>query len=182
MNIHKTDAVPSPETDGITHINVYTRGKTHLGRMLCNPAECNIIHPYFGHFRTLEGLWFYMKTGFKDDTFRIIKGLAARELGKKLPSSHYPAFSKMFKLGMLEKLASNPKLQEELLANEQPLVHYYVYGSKTINQDRHQWQLDHWLLMRSVLQNTGSLDTLREELVGEINYVLEKNDLEIEKL
>ena len=50
---------PRKEDDGVTHINVYSRGVTSLGRSLSNLAECNIEHQYFGHFRTLEGLWFY---------------------------------------------------------------------------------------------------------------------------
>jgi len=165
-----------PEEDGKTHINVYSRGVTPLGRSLSNLSECNIEHPYFGHFRTLEGLWFYMKTGFKDDNFRIIKGLAARDLGKKLPSEFYPLFSKMFKLGMLEKLEKNPGLQRDLLANDLPLAHYYVYGKKVIVQDRHQWQLDYWMLLRSALKNTGSLAAIRAEIEDDIKYQLSNLD------
>jgi hypothetical protein len=178
MTIKRIVDQPSfnPANDGTDHINVYTKGKTHLGRALCNPSDCNIEHPYFGHFRTLEGLWFYMKTGFVDDEFRLIKGLAAREKGKGMPSRHYGPFSKMFKLGMLEKLQRNPELQKELMENELPLAHYYVKGDGTpIPLSRHQWQLDFWTLMRSALVNTGSLDTIRTELVGEIDYMLERH-------
>jgi hypothetical protein len=174
----KASANPAinPEEDGKTHINVYSRGATSLGRALSNLSECNIEHPYFGHFRTLEGLWFYMKTGFKDNNFRIIKGVAARELGKKLPTAHYALFSKMFKLGMLEKLEKNPALQRDLLANELPLAHYYLYGKKIMMQDRHQWQLDYWMLLRTALKNTGSLDVIRAELSEDIKYQLDNLD------
>lgn len=168
---HDTQTL-DPALDGISHCNVYTRGATVLGRTLSNLSDCNIEHPYFGHFRTLEGLWYYMKTGFKDDSFRIIKGVSAREQGKKMPSTFYPLFSKMFKLGMLEKLARNPQLQHDLMENDLPLVHYYVYGGKVLVQDRHQWQLDHWALLRSALKNTGTLDVIREELQDEIHYHL----------
>lgn len=164
-----------PEDDGVTHVNVYSRGVTTLGRGLSNLSECNIEHPYFGHFRTLEGLWFYMKTGFKDDQFRIIKGVAARDLGKQMPSGHYPLFNKMFKLGMLEKLERSPQLQAQLLDNELPLAHYYSYGGgkKIMQLDRHQWQLDFWILLRSTLKNTGSLNVIRDELVESIKYHLD---------
>lgn len=177
-NDHPTPKAPvttmiNPEEDGKTHVNVYSRGVTALGRALSNLSECNIEHPYFGHFRTLEGLWFYMKTGFRDDSFRIIKGVAARELGKKMSTAHYPLFSKMFKLGMLEKLDKNPQLQRDLLANELPLAHYYIYGKKVMMQDRHQWQLDYWTLLRSALKNTGSLDVIRKELEDDIRYQLD---------
>ncbi|QTH80288.1 hypothetical protein PA10_00088 [Pseudomonas phage pPa_SNUABM_DT01] len=170
---HPANAPFDPAEDGKTHINVYSRGATAFGRSLSNLADCNIEHPYFGHFRTLEGLWFWMKTGQKDDSFRIIKGLAARDLGKSMESSHYPLFSKMFKLGMLEKLERSPQLQRELVENELPLAHYYVYGKKQIMQDRHQWQLDFWLLLRAALKTTGNLDTIRAELVDSIKYHLD---------
>jgi hypothetical protein len=163
-----------PEDDGVTHINVYTRGATTLGRGLSNLSECNIEHPYFGHFRTLEGLWFYMKTDFKDDQFRILKGIAARDLGKSMPTEPYPLFNKMFKLGMLVKLERNPSLIQELINNDKPLAHYYSYGGgkKIVQLDRHQWQLDFWILLRSTLINTGSLDVIRNELEESIKYHL----------
>ena len=171
--LQKQDTQPiQPKNDGIDHINVYSRGATALGRALSNLSDCNIEHPYFGHFRTLEGLWFYMKTGFKDDSFRIVKGMTARDQGKRMPSDYYPLFSKMFKLGMLEKLERNPQLQRDLIENELPLAHYYVYHTKVIIQDRHQWQLDYWALLRSALKNTGSLNVIRQELQEEIKYHL----------
>lgn len=161
-----------PTEDGVTHVNVYSRGATQLGRSLSNFSECNIVHPHFGQFRTLEGLWYYMKTGFTEDELRVTNGKNTRETGKKLTSQHYPLFSKMFKLGMLEKLDRNPQLQQALIANELPLEHYYVYGGKVFSQERHRWQLDYWTLLRSTLQNTGSLDLIRNELEEEIAYHL----------
>ncbi len=171
--IKQTPVTIEPDKDGVDHVNIYTRGATALGRSLSNLYECNIEHPYFGHFRTLEGLWFYMKTGFREDSFRLIKGLAARELGKKMDTEFYPLFSKMFKLGMLEKLERNPQLQQDLVTNELPLLHYYVYNKAVINQDRHQWQLDYWMLLRAALKTTGSLAVIRKELEDEIKYHLD---------
>ncbi|MNO14021.1 hypothetical protein D3C76_36610 [compost metagenome] len=167
-----------PDEDGKTHINVYSRGATAFGRSLSNLADCNIEHPYFGHFRTLEGLWFYMKTGMRDDSFRIIKGLAARDLGKNMPSKHYALFSKMFKLGMVEKLQRSQQLQRELVENDLPLAHYYCYGSKVIGLDKHQWQLDFWMLLRASLQSTGNLDLIRNELLDSIKYHLDNQPQE----
>lgn len=166
----------SPSEDGISHINVYTRGATVLGRGLSNLSDCNIEHPYFGHFRTLEGLWYYMKTGFKDDTFRIVKGLSAREQGKKMPSAQYPLFNKMFKLGMLEKLDRNQNLQHELINNDLPLAHYYVYGTRVHQLNHHQWQLDYWMLLRQALITSGKLDIIRDELVKEIQFHMDSPD------
>lgn len=35
----------SPIDDGVTHINVYSKGRTKLGRDLSNFAAIGIIHP-----------------------------------------------------------------------------------------------------------------------------------------
>ncbi|MNP88984.1 hypothetical protein D3C85_13780 [compost metagenome] len=159
-----------PSEDGVSHINVYSRGATSLGRALSNISECNIEHPFYGHFRSLEGLWFFMRTGHKYDDFRIMKGMNARNRGKELENVHFPMFNKMFKLGMLEKLDRNPILQKQLVENELPLMHYYVYGKKVIPQMHHQWQMDYWMLLRSSLKNTGSLSMIRDELMESIKY------------
>lgn len=184
MTLEETHRTPSqfdPSQDGVTHINVYSKAQTHLGRTLTNLAECNIEHPFYGHFRTLEGLWFYMKTGFCEDTFRVLKGPAARDQGKKIPTVYFPLFNKMFKLGMLEKLDRNPQLQKDLLDNELPLAHYYVYGKKAFVQDRHQWQLDFWMLLRSTLKSTGSLDLIRNELEDELKvHLQDKRDTPVD--
>lgn len=164
-----------PSKDGIDHINVYSRGTTALGRNLSNFADCNIEHPYHGYFRTLEGLWYFMKTGFETDEFRVVKGHTAREMGKRTHSELYPLFSKMFKLGMIEKIDSNPRLKADLIRCDLPLQHYYVYGGKVFNQHRHQWQLDYWTLLRSTLINTGSLDLVRDELISEIEFHMKRH-------
>lgn len=49
-----------PEEDGIDHINIYSRGKTELGRMLSNFSECE-IHKQYGSFKSIEGLYHYLK-------------------------------------------------------------------------------------------------------------------------
>ena len=163
-----------PSQDGVTHVNVYSRGATSLGRALSNIAECNIDHPFYGHFRSLEGLWFFMRTGHKNDDFRIMKGMNARTVGKDMEMVHFPMFNKMFKLGMLEKLDRNPHLQKQLVENELPLQHYYVYGKKVLPQNHHQWQLDYWMLLRSSLKNTGSLEMIRKELMDSIRYHMDE--------
>ncbi len=50
----------STEEDGINHINIYSRGKTRLGRELSNFQGCGINMPY-GRFNTIEGLYHYLK-------------------------------------------------------------------------------------------------------------------------
>lgn len=161
----------NPDEDGVSHINVYTRGKSKLGRDLSNFQECNIEHPYLGRFRTLEGLWYYMKTGFSDEMFRILNGFDCRKKGKAMDSQQYPLFTKMFKLGMVEKLAKSPSLQEDLIRNELPFVHYYNYRGKVIIPPRHEWQIEMWETLRQNLLTVGNLDMARNELTTYIDRV-----------
>jgi hypothetical protein len=43
-----------PSEDGVTHINVYSRGNTELGRLLSNFAHTPFSHPEFGEFASVE--------------------------------------------------------------------------------------------------------------------------------
>lgn len=51
----------NPDEDGVTHINIYSKGKTELGRMLSNftsfPIELD-----GQRFNSIEGVWFYFAT------------------------------------------------------------------------------------------------------------------------
>lgn len=158
-----------PSDDGVKHINVYTRGRTALGRNLSNFQECNIEHPHFGHFRTLEGLWYFLKTGCKDEMLRVMNGHDSRRHGAKLPAVHYPLFNKMFKLGMVEKLDKNLQLQRDLVQNELPLVNYSNYQGRVIVTPRMEWQLEFWQTLRQTLIAAGNVDVIRRELNNYIN-------------
>ena len=46
-----------PAEDGITHVNVYSRGLTTLGRWLSNFAHCP-IETEDGPFASIEGYWY----------------------------------------------------------------------------------------------------------------------------
>ena len=41
--------------DGVTHINVYSQGKTSIGRALSNFSPLGFNHPKHGHFESVEG-------------------------------------------------------------------------------------------------------------------------------
>ena len=48
-------------TDGIDHINIYSKGYTKLGRLLSNFTKSEFTHPIYGHFMSVEGFWYYIK-------------------------------------------------------------------------------------------------------------------------
>lgn len=181
MKKDKPKQVPTktydPVEDGVTHINVYTKGKTKIGRDCSNLQECNIEHPYLGRFRTLEGLWYYTKTGCQHEIFRVLNGHDARKRGKPMPRVDYPLFNKMFKLGIVVKLENNPELQKELVASgDIELTHYYVYQDKILTQPHHEWQIEFWKILRDALKATGSVKVIRDELTAYIDRYLANKD------
>lgn len=48
------------EDDGVTHLNVYSRAKTSVGRWLSNFEQTPLTLPE-GHFESLEGYYHYLK-------------------------------------------------------------------------------------------------------------------------
>src|SRR5574342_342059 len=71
----------TPETDGVTHINIYSKGKTELGRWLSNFTEAS-IETEDGHFASIEGYWYWLST--KDDALREMVGNAAKKYGRAM--------------------------------------------------------------------------------------------------
>lgn len=53
----------NPDEDGVTHINIYSKGKTELGRWLTNFSYSPFNHPEYGKFLSMEGFWCWVSTG-----------------------------------------------------------------------------------------------------------------------
>ena len=73
----------TPDTDGIDHINIYSKGKTELGRLLTNFAHTPFTFPLHGAFSSVEAFWYYAKTGFLHPQLKPLYGFRAKEEGKK---------------------------------------------------------------------------------------------------
>ncbi len=70
------------EEDGITHINIYSKGKTELGRLMSNFALSPFSVPQHGEFKSIEGYWYWLSTG--DESLRDLYGYEAKKAGRKL--------------------------------------------------------------------------------------------------
>ena len=81
-------------TDGIDHINIYSKGYTKLGRLLSNFTKSEFTHPIYGHFMSVEGFWYYIKLEKIDDirkeALRSLYGFSAKQLGRQLEKDHNP--------------------------------------------------------------------------------------------
>jgi hypothetical protein len=122
----------TPLEDGVSHINVYSRGKTELGRCLTNPAPISFDHPKYGTFDNVEGFHFFLKTGAKDYNYATINGFEARRKGKSEVGLYkdLPEFDVMMRAAWLAKILQNRKLYRDVLENNLPLTHYYFYGKE----------------------------------------------------
>jgi hypothetical protein len=119
--------LPSPELDGKTHINVYSRGLTKLGRDLSNFAAIPFTLPDHGAFQSVEAYWYWLSC--KNDRLRKLSGYEAKKQGRALRGEDWPTdseFKTNIRRAILAKIMQNPKLAKALKASELILTHYYV--------------------------------------------------------
>ena len=132
----------NPDHDGITHINVYSKGRTALGRLLSNFADTPFRIPLMGTFGSVEAFWYWTITG--DDTVRHLHGYKAKQIGSKLPRKRPPPTKRELKIAYRAKLNKHWYLKSCLQSNKLPLAHYYVYGGKVVEPKQWQWTASLW--------------------------------------
>ena len=135
----------SPETDGVDHINVYSRAKTVLGRTLSNFAHTPIQHPQHGYFASIEAYWYWMAIGDLKDSpmyhhLRSLYGFKCKEEGRKalqhwaeVNNHQLPVvedFECHIKKALLCKVQQTEGLADLLKRSTLPLIHYYYWGEK----------------------------------------------------
>ena len=97
----------NPLNDGVDHINVYSRGKTQLGRMLSNFYPLPFNHPVYGVFNTVEGFYYYVSTGFKYEVLRTLSGFEAKKFGKSLERTKLEDFENIIRKAIRLKIYQN---------------------------------------------------------------------------
>jgi hypothetical protein len=139
--------VCAPHLDGITHINVYSKGLTSLGQALSNFAHIPFDHPKDGHCESVEGYWYYLKTGRLYPYLKDLYGANAKNAGKQYPRVDDDSFIENIKEAITCKILQNPKLEEDFKKSTLPFAHYYWYGSlmnpKVIATNADKWMTDH---------------------------------------
>ncbi len=134
--------------DGILHINVYSKGKTELGRCLSNFAYSPFVCED-GAFDSIEGYWYWLLTDdARSEELRKVHGWKAKTLGRELQG--FPKVDPLgdeFRIKIKEalhiKLNNDPELKEELYNTKLPLVHYYLYGTKVQESKSSGWVIDY---------------------------------------
>lgn len=120
----------NPVDDGITHINIYSKSSTWIGRELSNFAY-SPINTEDGAFQSIEGYWYFLLTG--DERLRKLFGYDAKKYGQSLNflsniSENDDVFITKIKKALTIKLESNQRLKKELLNCKLKLEHYYYFG------------------------------------------------------
>ncbi len=119
-----------PKMDGVLFINIYSRAATRLGQKLSHFAQSPFHHPYFGPFQSMEGFWFYMKTGRIDDRLRYMYGYKAKQYGRELKMVRYQHFQEDILAANYQKIISNKPLMDAFVNSTLPFTHYYLHTPK----------------------------------------------------
>lgn len=155
----KTSNKVKEEDDGITHINVYSKGKTELGRLLSNFANTPVIIGD-NHFASVESWWYWTKMNNFNSLFKIPRfskyqvdsikskiGVEAKMYYRNIIGGDDRQFNptkEQLKEVYLLKLEQNPKVKEMLLENKLPFAHYYIMKDKRVDADISLWTVDLW--------------------------------------
>lgn len=138
----------NPDLDGIDHINVYSKAKTELGRLLTNFAHTPFTHPEFGNFKCVEGFWYYIIS--QDDRLKNTNGWESKQLGRTLTEKREHPSKEELLIAYKAKLESTPNLKRLLNENSLPLVHYYVYAGKVVPAKQWEWTATLWEELKDV--------------------------------
>lgn len=114
--------------DGVTHINIYNRGETNIGRALHHYEELPFEHSEYGPFKTVEGFWHWIKSVSQDDIFRSV---AATKLSALARSHQMHEYVENFRVTIMDanwqKVCAYPDLAHDLKHSKLPFEQYYYW-------------------------------------------------------
>lgn len=130
--------------DGIEHINIYSQGKTLLGRKLSNFAYSPFYLEKFGKFNSVEAFWFWLKCYLYNSTdyseLKTLDGYQAKKRGteffkpKEISHEDEIKFQEIIKSAIRAKLKQNKSILNLLVDSDLPLEHYYVFNKGKSNE------------------------------------------------
>lgn len=145
-----------PSEDGYTHLNAYSKGRTHLGRMLSNFAYSPFVHEKYGSFNSVEGFYYWYCTGQVHDSLRKLSGSTAKVQGQKFKrviTSFTDEDISNIQEAIICKIAQHPEIMNALKECTLPIVHYYVMHGRVIQLEKHSdWYVDTLNDIRAALQ------------------------------
>ncbi len=177
-----------PKDDGVTHINIYSKGKTELGRLLSNFGHTPFKHPDYGFFSSIEAFWYWLSLGKSNDNLRSLYGYQAKKEGAALRVAlekqgnkppHIDNFKAEIKKAILCKIEQNERLSSLLKNSTLPLTHYYVWGDekdyRITYPEKYAWIHEYIADVRDYLNGkahkviiAGSRDLNKDDLIRKI--------------
>lgn len=127
--------------DGETHINIYSKGYTELGRFLSNFAHYP-VQTEDGEFASIEGYWYWLSC--KDDKLRKLYGWEAKKYGRKVRAAD-GGDGEDFKrkiCGAIKTKIMESDMLYTFYMSELPFKHYYVYGGKIVEPKEGKWIIE----------------------------------------
>jgi hypothetical protein len=149
------------DEDGVRHINIHPEGNTELGKLLSHFPHTPFTHPFLGPFRSMEGFWYYMRSGEnlvpagdRDDQLRYLIGYSAKAHGKNRPLVRYPDFREDVMAANYQKIIQNVELKEMVIESELPFVQYYVVkkSGMIVKPLEHEWLCEGFEKIREALK------------------------------
>lgn len=141
--LHRVSETKDSAYDGLEHINIYSKGRTSLGRFLTNfenyPFNCED-----GYFSSVEGYWYWLSADGSDqrEELRNLSGNDAKKLGKKISTGKrldQKEFARKISEAIKIKILKNPEMKQELMEKNLPLDHYYDFSGKIVKLDKYYW-------------------------------------------
>lgn len=155
-----------PSEDGFTHLNIYSKARTKLGRDLSNFSYFPFVLEPYGKFDSVEGFWYWYLTGQKHDDLRHLSGAKAKAQGKKYNGDRDEYILTDETIGVMQdaimaKIMQHPALMESLKNSTLPFCHYYVYFGKVVMVQGSEWFNETFENIRTVLKenNNGNFGT-----------------------
>ena len=166
----------TPATDGIDHINIYSKSRSELGRLLSNFALVPFVCAD-GRFNSVEGYWYWLLCNLQPDaasdhrvdSLRALHGFQAKELGRAILGKdrqwRSPEVQSAFETKIFDALVAKTEVSTRIrdLLQESPLpfAHYYAYGDdkkgyKCIRSEGGDWLCRDWDLIRLAIQDSTS--------------------------
>ena len=140
--------LPDIKLDGTRHINIYSQGKTPLGRMLSNFFRFRFTCED-GTFESVEGYWHWL--GIKEcqekDVLKHMYGYEAKKTGEELKrrigKHHVDRFCEKVLGAIWLKIKSSTQYFGDTRLNSLPLEHYYNFSGKIIDvKTKYLWLID----------------------------------------
>lgn len=150
--VTENGSFPGPATDGVDHINMYSKAKTKLGKKLTNMSNLPVYIDGAGQFLSMEGYWYWLSTGCRYNELMDMSGFEAKIFGRDKTRVVDPDFKDKIRYALWQRFEQNPTIKSMFVDSTLPFKHYYHYGDSddTVTYPLFDWITEEIELLRSL--------------------------------